>query len=175
MKSGLQHVYKPLPYYLVCVAVSAFLFAGDQMTKHLARVFLMQKDDVKLIPGVLHLHYLYPENRGIAFGLMQGGTTVTAVLTVVLMAMIAYVFIRIPRTKKYLWLTAICILLFSGAAGNLTDRLARGFVIDFIYFVLIDFPVFNVADMYVVVGAFLLFITTLWVYKDDEDFAFLKG
>lgn len=175
MKSSTQHVYKPLPYYLGCIGISAILFAGDQITKHLARVMLMQKEDVKLIPGVLHLHYLYPENRGIAFGLMQGGTTVTAVLTVVLMAVIAYVFIRIPRTPKYLWLTAICILLFSGAAGNLADRLVRGFVIDFIYFILIDFPVFNMADVYVVTGAALLFITTLWVYRDDEDFAFLKG
>ena len=175
MKSGAQHVYKPLPYYFVCIGITVLLFAADQISKQLARVMLMQKEDVKLIPGILHLHYLYPENRGIAFGLMQGGTTVTAVLAVVLMAVIAYVFIRIPRTKKYLWLTAICILLFSGAAGNLTDRLARGFVIDFIYFILIDFPVFNVADMYVVTGAALLFITTLLVYKDDEDFAFLKG
>ena len=175
MKSSMQHVYEPLPYYSVCAGIFALLFAGDQISKYLARSLLMQREDIKLIPGVLHLHYLYPENRGIAFGMMQGGTTLTAVLTVVLMAAIAYVFIRIPRNKKYLWLTATGILLFSGAAGNLTDRLARGFVIDFIYFVLIDFPVFNIADVYVVTGAVLLFITTLWVYKNDEDFAFLKG
>ena len=175
MKNTAQHVYKPLPYYLVSTCLCALLFAADQASKHFARALLMQREDIKLIPGVLHLHYLYPENRGIAFGLMQGGTTVTVIFTVILAAVIAYVFIRIPRTKRYLWLTAVCILLFSGAAGNLTDRLARGFVIDFIYFILIDFPVFNMADIYVVTGAVLLFITTLFIYRDDEDFAFLKG
>ena len=175
MKADMQHTYKPMQFYPLCIFISVLLFAADQLSKHFARVLLMQKEDVKIIPGVLHLHYLYPENRGIAFGLMQGGTTLTAVFTVVLMAVIAYVFIRIPRTKKYLPLTAVCVLLFSGAAGNLADRLARGFVIDFIYFILIDFPVFNMADVYVVTGAAMLFVASLWIYRSDDDFAFLKG
>ena len=60
------------------------------------------------------------------------------------------------------------ILLLSGAVGNLIDRAVRGFVVDFFYFSLIDFPIFNVADCYVVCSAGLLILLIGFFYKEDE-------
>ena len=65
-------------------------------------------------------------------------------------------------------------VLVSGALGNFIDRIFRGYVVDFIYVSLIDFPVFNLADVYVVCGGILLLLLVCFYYKDDDDFAFLK-
>jgi len=168
---------KPLRAWIPACCIFAgwlCLFLLDQFTKHQAAVYLKGKDDIRLIPGVLHLTYLYPENRGIAFGMMQGGTAVFAVLTVILAAAILYAIVRMPKTRYYLPLMITCTLLLAGAAGNFADRVLRGYVIDFIYFILIDFPVFNLADIYVVTGGILLAFTGIFVYRNDEDFAFLR-
>ena len=76
-------------------------------------------------------------------------------------------------TKKYMLMRITIILLGSGAVGNFIDRLFLGYVRDFIYFRLINFPVFNVADCYVTIGLALFIIMILFIYK-DEDFNFLK-
>ena len=60
------------------------------------------------------------------------------------------------------------VLLLSGAVGNLIDRAVRGFVVDFFYFSLIDFPIFNVADCYVVCAAGLLILLIGFFYKEEE-------
>lgn len=69
---------------------------------------------------------------------------------------------------------AVCVLMLSGALGNMIDRVFRGYVIDFIYFSLIDFPVFNMADIYVVCGGILLVIFVFFKYKKEDDFDFLS-
>ena len=68
----------------------------------------------------------------------------------------------------------IAILVVAGAIGNFIDRIVRHYVVDFIYFELIDFPIFNVADSYVVIAAFLLILVSIFVYKEDSDFDFLR-
>ena len=60
------------------------------------------------------------------------------------------------------------VLILSGAVGNFIDRVRFQYVIDFFYFKLIDFPVFNVADCYVTVGFILLLILILFKYKEDD-------
>ena len=159
----------------LCIVLSIFLILCDQAAKYLAEIHLKQRQDIRLIPGVLHLHYLYPENRGIAFGMMQGKVLFFAVITGLMMAAILFVLIRVPQNRHYLAMTITCILLFAGAGGNLIDRVFRGYVIDFIYFILIDFPVFNLADVFVVTGGFLLILSGLMIYKNEDDFAFLKN
>ena len=72
------------------------------------------------------------------------------------------------RGSRYLPLYIAMILLLSGAVGNLIDRAVRGFVVDFFYFSLIDFPIFNVADCYVVCAAGLLILLIGFFYKEDE-------
>ena len=70
--------------------------------------------------------------------------------------------------KRNDWILATAVLLAAGALGNLIDRMRYSYVVDFLYFKLIDFPVFNVADCYVTVGAVLLAVLILFVYKEEE-------
>ena len=127
----------------------------------------MMQEDIILIPGVLQLHYL--ENSGAAFSILTGRLFVFYILTPLLCLLILWFFLRIPAdNSRFIWLQLICILLFSGAIGNFIDRIRLHYVIDFIYFSLIDFPVFNVADIYVTVAAFALVIFILFYYKEDE-------
>jgi signal peptidase II len=74
-----------------------------------------------------------------------------------------------PKTKVYHWVRVALILIAAGAVGNFIDRLLNGYVIDFLYFALIDFPVFNVADIFVVCGSFLLGIVVIFFVKDPKE------
>ena len=141
------------------------------MTKFLAVKNLKNKADIPLIPDVLYFQYL--ENRGAAFGIFQDQKIFLVVLTSLILVGVCYVLWKIPADKKYIFLKLLCFLITAGGIGNLIDRIRLDYVIDFIYFAPIDFPVFNVADIYVSVGMVLLFIVVLFYYK-DEDFNFLK-
>lgn len=81
---------------------------------------------------------------------------------------------KIPKNSYYAPLMAVLFILLSGALGNFIDRVFRGYVVDFIYFCLIDFPTFNLADVYVVCGGVLLLLFVCFFYRDDRDFDFLK-
>ncbi len=106
-------------------------------------------------------------------GMLSGRINLFLVFTVIVMLIVTYVIINLPATRKYMPLLITCTLLVSGAVGNFIDRVRFGYVRDFIYFKLINFPVFNVADCYVTVSVALLIILILFVYKED-DFGFLK-
>jgi len=142
------------------------LLVLDIMTKLQAVRTLQGRDDVILIPGTLQLHYL--ENRGAAFGMLQGQQSFFLVIGLAFMFAAAWFLIKLPADKKYAAIRAVIVAVSAGAAGNLIDRARMGYVVDFIYFSLIDFPVFNVADIYVTVGTFVAFILVLFVYKEDE-------
>ena len=78
------------------------------------------------------------------------------------------------KNRYYLPLSVTALVMVSGALGNFIDRVCRGYVVDFIYFSLIDFPVFNIADMYVVCSGILLVMLVCFRYKNDEDYDFLR-
>lgn len=143
----------------------------DQLTKYLAVRFLAGKEAITLIPGVLELTYL--ENRGMAFGMFQGKQFIFAFFCILFLAVLVYLFIMIPKNKYYFPLILTGGLLAAGAVGNLIDRVLQNYVVDFIYVSLIDFPVFNAADIYVVCGGILLVVLVMFRYT-DEDFLFLK-
>ncbi len=152
---------------IVGLFAGILLIAFDQWTKMLAVSHLMGKSDYVFIDGVFELHYL--ENRGAAFGILQDQKVLFVVLTLLILAAIVYIYLcRLPQGRRYLALHIITILFFSGALGNFIDRLAKGFVVDFFYFSLIDFPVFNVADIYVTVAAGLLLVFGIFYYKDED-------
>lgn len=153
---------------LICAALFLWL---DQWTKALAVNGLKNQPSIDIIPGVFQLHYL--ENRGAAFGMMQGQKWTFVVLTILILGGIVYLYNRIPVEKRYHPLRLIGIALCAGAIGNLIDRLAYGYVVDFFYFEWIDFPIFNVADCYVTVSAFVLVLLFLFYYK-DEDLEFIS-
>lgn len=149
----------------------ALLTGFDQLIKFLAVENLKDKADIPLIPNVLYFQYL--ENRGAAFGIFQDQKIFLILLTSLILIGVCYVLWKIPADKKYIYLKLLCFLITAGGIGNLIDRIRLDYVIDFIYFAPIDFPIFNVADIYVSVGMILLFIVVLFYYK-DEDFEFLK-
>ena len=144
----------------------------DQGSKYFVLTRLKNTPAIILIPGVLQLHYL--ENRGMAFGLFEGKIPVFVILCVLFFCVFFYVYARIPRTGYYLPLTITSLIMVSGALGNFIDRVFRKYVVDFIYFSLIDFPVFNMADIYVVCSGILLVILVCFKYKNDEDYHFLR-
>ena len=113
-----------------------------------------------LITGVLELQYL--ENRGMAFGMLQGRQMLFLVLCIAFCAVMLWLFFRIPKTGYYIPLILAGGILTGGAAGNFIDRAFRGYVVDFIYVSLIDFPIFNLADIYVVCGGIALVMLVLF-------------
>ncbi|WP_448783477.1 signal peptidase II [Blautia sp.] len=144
----------------------------DQVSKHLVLTYLKGENDISLIPGVLQLRYI--ENRGMAFGLFEGKIPVFVILCLLFFCLFVYVYARIPRTRYYLPLAVTSVIMVSGALGNFIDRVFRGYVVDFIYFSLIDFPVFNMADIYVVCSGILLVLLVCFKYRNDEDYDFLR-
>lgn len=153
--------------YLKALAAVIILILLDQFTKHLAVLHLLPLQGGKiLIPGVFRLLYL--ENRGSAFGMLQNKQTFFIIFTIIVLIAILIVYSRIPETARMLFLRIDLILIFAGAIGNFIDRIRQGFVVDFLYFELIDFPIFNVADIFVTVGCILLILLLLFYYKDEE-------
>ena len=159
-------------YWLTGGIVIFLLTLLDQGSKLLAVTYLKNKDDIILLPGVLQLKYL--ENRGMAFGMFEGKIPVFVILCFVFLGVFIYVYRRIPKTSYYLPLTVTSLFMVSGAVGNCIDRVFRGYVVDFVYFSLINFPVFNVADIFVVCSGISLVLLVCFKYKDDNDYQFLR-
>lgn len=147
------------------------LIVIDQTTKYLAQTGLAGKRGVTLIPGVFELFYL--ENTGAAFGMFDQKQWFFVFIALVMAVASAYVYLRLPQDGHYHALRVICVLIAAGALGNMIDRVVHHYVIDFLYFSLIDFPVFNVADCYVCVGTAAAVILLFTVYRDDS-FEFLR-
>lgn len=153
----------------VCIGgvISAILLIlFDQWTKYLAVLHLKDQPSLVLWDGVFELRYL--ENQGAAFGMMQGKKWFFIVITILFILALCYFYWRIPSGKRFWLLRIISVFLLAGSIGNLIDRIWHNYVIDFFYFKLVDFPIFNVADIYVTVFCGLLIILLLFYYKEEE-------
>lgn len=145
--------------------------AADQLTKRLAVRYLKGQGSIVLIPGVLEFRYL--ENNGAAFSMLRGRQWFFYILTAVFLTAAIQFLRKMPDSERMRPLRFTVLLLMSGAVGNFIDRLFFRYVVDFIYFSLIDFPVFNVADICVTLSVASLILQILFRYRDD-DFAFLS-
>lgn len=145
----------------ICVLV-----ALDQYAKYLAVIHLKDKPAYIIINGVLELNYL--ENKGAAFGMLQNQKAFFIFVAVVILCVIGYVLLKMPEDKKYVILHVLLSLIAAGAIGNMIDRIRLNYVVDYIYFVLINFPIFNLADIYVTVSTAALVILLLFVYKESD-------
>lgn len=152
--------------YIWAILAVIVLTAFDQFTKLLALRQLKGNEPFVLWKGVFELHYL--ENRGAAFGILQNQQIFFVCITIIMAVVIVAGFWRTPRDKKFLPMKITLVFLFAGAIGNFIDRMVRGFVVDFFYFSLIDFPIFNVADIYVTVSFAVLAVLILFVYKEED-------
>lgn len=168
-----EQVQKAFRLTLAAEAVlTALLVLLDQATKLAAVSALKDGGPFVLIPGVFQLQYL--ENRGAAFGLLQNARIFFLAVTLIALAAVIYVLVRLPLKRKYIVLRFLMVLIAAGAVGNMIDRVFLGYVRDFLYFSLIDFPIFNVADIYVTCATILLILLLLFYYKEEDDFAFLS-
>ncbi len=149
-------------FYWISLALLAVVL--DQVTKLLAVKYLMPVDTVPIIKNVLHLTYL--ENTGAAFGSLKNSRWVfLAVSTFAIIALVFYMFRFKPKNRV---LSAGLAFIIGGGIGNMIDRLAKGYVVDFVDFRLINFAVFNVADSFVCVGAALVIIY-IFFFTEKED------
>lgn len=159
---------------LISIIVVGVLVGLDQWSKVLTVEHLKNKADMSLIDGVFELSYV--ENRGASFGMLQNMRWLFVVFTIIVLIGMIIIFIRLPRTKHYNPLKACMAVLFAGAVGNLIDRIRFGFVVDMFHFYWFEFPVFNVADICVVISCAMLIILMLFYYKDEDlDFVTLIG
>ena len=151
--------------YVIGIIAVIFGIAVDQYTKYLAITHL-QGNPISIIDGVFELRYL--ENRGAAFGLLQNQQAFFLIIGCITLTFIIYLYIRLPQTKRFILLRICMISITSGAIGNMIDRIRFKYVVDFLYFSLIDFPIFNVADIFATVATFGLVVLLLFYYKDED-------
>ena len=151
--------------------VMLVLLGVDQLTKYLAILNLKNNPAVVLINGVLELNYL--ENRGSAFGMLQNQKFFILFVGIVFLLVILFLLFKLPEDKKFNVVHVLLAAIVAGGLGNMIDRLRFDFVVDFISFVLIHFPIFNVADCYIVIATITLFVLFLFVYK-EKDLEFLS-
>lgn len=144
---------------LVELAVVAIILVADLLTKQAAWDYL-NAQGVKdgFIPGLINL--VMVENRGAGFGIFQGKTVALTVITFILVIAIAiYLFFALKETE---WLRISLVFVVGGGIGNIVDRIALGYVRDFLQFAFWEqFPVFNIADSFVTVGAFMLIVVLI--------------
>ncbi|SKC91258.1 signal peptidase II [Maledivibacter halophilus] len=125
----------------------------DQWTKYLAIIHLKAIDTYPLIQDVFHL--TYRKNTGAAFSILRDKQMLLKIVTlIVVIALVVYLF-RIINRRNLLLVKLPLAFIIGGAIGNLIDRIRLEYVIDFFDFTLINFAVFNVADMFIVIGSIL--------------------
>lgn len=152
--------------FLIFVIPLFFLVMADQLTKFLAVEYLKDGSSVALILDIVY--FLYVENAGVAFGLFSGHRYIFSLIACLVSILLFIYAMRMPMDRKFLPLRICLSCITAGALGNVIDRLRLGYVIDFIYFKPIDFPVFNFADICVTVSTALVIFLFVFVYNQDD-------
>lgn len=149
------------------------LIAIDQVSKLWVRTNLINNAPIVIIPKKI-LNLQYNTNNGAVWGLMGGKVDFLKIFTFIVLLLILFFYTKVPQGKKFNALKVILVFIMAGAVGNLIDRIHLNYVVDFIYVEIINFPLFNFADMCLTVSSILLFLLAIFYYKDD-DFAFIDG
>lgn len=157
--------------YIIDAVIFVLGMIIDRLTKYYAVHSLKDRPSVSVVSGILELHYL--ENKGAAFGLLKGQRSFIILVGVIVLLACLYVLIKTPGKRKYIIGHVLISLIITGAVGNLTDRVLYNYVIDFIYFCFIKFPIFNFADIFITIASIILVILLLFYYKED-DLNFMK-
>ena len=141
------------------------IIALDQISKYWVVNNIGLTDSITVIPDVID--FVYVKNTGAAFSFLANKTYGIILLSCVSVAFcIAVVWFMIKKKPKNKLLTISLALMLSGAIGNVIDRIFRGYVVDFIETTFINFPVFNVADIAITIGAVLVIIFVLFFDRD---------
>ena len=176
---------KIMGFSLLLVAALVVL---DQITKYMAVIHLKGREPFVLINGVFQLRYL--ENQSAAFSFdpvtlihrifhisyfdanpaafLSCKMAFFVILTLAVLVLLVVIYRRIPWNRHFLGLNLTLIGFGAGAIGNLIDRVLRNYVVDFFDFTLINFPIFNVADIYVTGAAIALVVIVIFFYKEED-------
>lgn len=141
---------------MLALLIGVLLVVFDQLVKYWVVTCLKPIGSIKVIENLFYLTYV--ENRGAAFGFMDGAKWFLIVLTLVVVIGAIIYYIKIKNQKNKTWLKIAIVMICSGGVGNLIDRIFRSFVVDLFDVIIFgyDFPVFNVADILIVLGTALL-------------------
>ncbi len=150
-------------FRLYIVLALAVMIGADQLTKWLAVTQLYGEDPVSFIPGILS--FSYTENTGAAWSMFAGQRWLLIGITSLMVIAILAVILS-GRFRTHIMALVGGTLVVAGGVGNLIDRVSRGYVVDFIKTDFMNFPIFNVADCFVVIGAVLLFIYFVFFYTE---------
>lgn len=134
---------------IIYIVAAVLIIALDQISKFLTTYYFDLGEVKSIIPNILSFTYI--QNEGAAFGILQGARVFFIIITIVVFLCAIYYIVKMhPQSLLEKW--ALC-LISGGAIGNFIDRAAFGYVRDFILLDFIDFPVFNIADCFVCIGA----------------------
>jgi len=142
---------------IINILIIVLCIAADQLTKICAAANLKDISTLPIIENIFH--FTYVENRGAAFGMLADHRWVFMILSVVGIAAI-FVYLTVTKPKSWWMRLALCFIV-GGGVGNMIDRIARGYVIDFIDCRFINFYVFNVADSFVCVRCAMFIIAVI--------------
>lgn len=152
---------------IIPLIAAVLIVAVDQITKYIALTQLKPIGSVTFIDGFMD--FTFVENRGAAFGIFSGKTWLLLVISIIICAVLVWAMTKMPKTKEYRKLRVTFVLILSGAVGNIIDRALRGYVVDFFEFTFIKWPVFNMADIYVVVGTIVMAVIIMFFMKDEKE------
>lgn len=157
-------------YILPILGVAAVVLL-DQLVKELCLAKIGMYNTVVLIENVFELHVI--PNKGMAWGMLQNKQWLFVVVTPLVLALVAWFYVKLPYEKKFMPTRVLTVMLAGGAIGNLIDRMFRGefcqgHVVDMFYVKAINFPVFNVADSFICVSFALLAVLVIFKYSDED-------
>ncbi|WP_336788490.1 signal peptidase II [Paenibacillus sp. MMO-177] len=149
-----------LRFYIVAL----FAFLVDQVTKWIVATYMTIDQKIPFIPGLIGFTSI--RNRGAAFGILQNQRLFFVVLTSIVLVGIIIYFRKVYREKKLL--SYGLALIFGGALGNFIDRAFKGEVVDMLEFQFIDYPIFNMSDVFIFTGVFIVIIVSIPVVKNGQ-------
>ncbi len=156
---------------IIGLIIAFVIMAIDQIIKFIVTSNMKLESEIKVFGDIFTLHYI--RNTGSAWGMLSGHTVILIIVSIFAILVIGYVFMNIYQ-PRYLALRLCLAMILGGALGNLIDRIRLKYVVDYLYFKLIDFPVFNFADIFVTVPVILMVLLVIFKYKGN-DFDVIMG
>lgn len=151
--------------YIIDLLLFTLIIALDRVTKYFV-VIRLKNNPAYPLYKYLELNYL--ENTGAALGILKDQKYFFLLFSGLLLMIAVYCIYKTPSKRKYVAFHVFLIFISAGSVSNSTDRILFGYVIDFIHISHIDFPTFNVADIFVTLGAILMVILILIFFKEDD-------
>lgn len=149
---------------LISVLVVVSMLGIDQLIKYYVDLYLKNKPALVVIRNILQFNYL--ENDGAMMGFMGGRTALMTVLAIIcVVVMLFVIFSGIIKDRIDYW---CCLFMIAGGLGNIIDRVFRGYVIDYIEVLFVDFYIFNFADCLITVAAFVLIFYQIYLISKEN-------